>query len=410
MTKRAVITGIGAVTPIGNNVDEYWNSLVRGKHGFDVITHFNVEGHKTVMGAEVKGYEYHDKREAKRMDLFTQYGITATAEALEMSSLKPGENIDPYRFNIIAGSGIGGIMTLEEEIVKGHSVGYNRVSALMVPKIIGNILSGYISIVFGIKGSSYDLVTACASGTHAIGEAFRQIKHGYADAVVAGAGEAPFSSTCYAGFENMKAVSGSRDKDRASIPFDKERDGFVMGEGSGMLIIEELEHAKQRNATILGEVVGYGSTTDAYHITSPAPGGEGAAVAMQNAMKEAGIDPSMISYINAHGTSTPLNDKFETAAIKTAMGEEAYNVPISSTKSMTGHMLGAAGAVEGIACIKAINEGKIPPTVGYKVPDEELDLDYVPNEARDVRVEYALSNSLGFGGHNGTVIIKKFTE
>lgn len=408
--KRAVITGFGAVTPIGNNVDDYWNSLINGKHGFDVISHFDVENHKTTIGAEVKGFEYHDKREAKRMDLFTQYGITAAMEALEMSGLKPGENIDPYRFNIIAGSGIGGIMTMEEEIIKAHNKGPSRVSALLVPKIIGNILPGYISINFGIKGSSYDIVTACASGTHAVGEAFRQIKGGYADAVFAGAGEAPFSSACYAGFENMKAVSTSTDPDRASIPFDKERNGFIMGEGAGMLIIEELEHALNRSAKIYGEIVGYGSTTDAYHITSPAPGGEGAAASMSAAMNEAGVKPSEISYLNAHGTSTPYNDIFETQAIKASFGEDAYNVAISSTKSMTGHMLGAAGAIEAIACVKSINEGIIPPTVGYKVADEELDLDYVPNDARKTEIEYAMSNSLGFGGHNATIIIKKFEK
>lgn len=408
--KRVVITGIGAVTPIGNNINEYWENLVSGKHGFDVISHFDVEGHKTTIGAEVKGYEYHDAREAKRMDLFTQYGITATAEALEMSGLKPGENVDPYRVNIIAGSGIGGIMTMEEEIVKGHQRGYSRVSALLVPKIIGNILPGYISINFGIKGSSYDIVTACASSTNAIGEAFRQIKNGYADAVVAGGGEAPFSPACYAGFENMKAVSTSKDKDRASIPFDKERDGFIMGEGAGMLILEDLDHAVDRGAKILAEVVGYGTTTDGYHITSPAPGGEGAAAAMSMAIAEAGINPSDVSYINAHGTSTPYNDLFETQAIKGAFGEDAYNLAVSSTKSMTGHMLGAAGAVEAIACIKAINEGVIPPTVGFKVADEELDLDYVPNESRKSDVKFAMSNSLGFGGHNATILIKKFSE
>lgn len=408
--KRAVITGIGAVTPIGNNVDTFWESLKDGKHGFDIIDHFDIKNHKTTIGAQVKNYEYHDKREAKRMDLFTQYGITATAEALNMSGLVPGENIDPYRMNIVAGSGIGGIMTMEEEIIKGHERGPSRVSALLVPKIIGNILPGYISINFGIKGSSYDIVTACASGTHAIGEAMRQIKHGYADAVVAGAGEAPFSSACYAGFENMKAVSTSVDPNRASIPFDKQRDGFIMGEGSGIVIVEELEHALSRGAHILGEVVGYGSTTDGYHITSPAPGGEGAAAAMNAAIKEAGVKASHISYINAHGTSTPYNDLFETQAIKAALGDDAYNVPISSTKSMTGHMLGAAGAVEAIACIKAINEGIIPPTIGYQVPDEELDLDYVPNQARKADVEYTMSNSLGFGGHNASIILKKYQD
>lgn len=406
--RRVVVTGIGAVTPIGNNVNDYWNSLINGKHGFDVISRFDPSGHKTSIGAQVKDFEYEDKREGKRMDLFTQFGVTAAKEALEMSGLVAGENIDPYRFNIVAGSGIGGIMTMEEEIVKGHEKGYSRVSALLVPKIIGNILPGYISINFGIKGSSYDIVTACASGTHAVGESYRQIKDGYADAVIAGAGEAPFSAACYAGFENMKAVSTSTDANRASIPFDKERDGFIMGEGAGMLILEELEHAVNRGANILAEVVGYGSTTDAYHITSPAPGGEGAATSMSQALSTAGISPSDISYINAHGTSTPYNDLFETQAIKSAFGDAAYNVPISSTKSMTGHMLGAAGAIEAIACIKAINEGIIPATIGYKVPDEELDLDYVPNEARKTDVEYAMSNSLGFGGHNGTIVIKKY--
>lgn len=406
--KRAVITGIGAVTPIGNNVNEYWDSLINGRHGFDFISHFDASTHKSSIGAQVKNFEYEDKREAKRMDLFTQYGVTATKEALELSGLIPDENIDPYRFNIIAGSGIGGIMTMEEEIVKGHEKGYSRVSALLVPKIIGNILAGYISINFGIKGSSYDLVTACASGTHAIGEAYRQVACGYADAVLCGAGEAPFAPACYAGFENMKAVSTSTDPDRASIPFDKERDGFIMGEGSGMLIIEEHDHAAKRGANILAEVVGYGSTTDGYHITSPSPGGEADAKAMSLAMEDAGVSPNQISYINAHGTSTPINDLYETQAIKAAFGDFAKGVPISSTKSMTGHMLGAAGAIEAIACIKAINEGVIPPTIGYKVEDEELDLDYVPNTARKTDVKYALSNSLGFGGHNAAVIIKKY--
>lgn len=408
--KRVAITGMGAVTPIGNNIDDFWDSLISGRHGFDVISHFDVEGHKTTIGAQVKDYEYEDKREAKRMDLFTQYGITATKEALSMSGLVPGENIDPYRFNIIAGSGIGGIMTVESEILKGHDKGFSRVSALFIPKIIGNILAGYISINFGIKGSSYDIVTACASGTHAVGEAFRQIAGGYADAVICGAGEAPFAPACYAGFENMKAVSTSVDPNRASIPFDKERDGFIMGEGAGMIILEDLDHAINRGANILGEVVGYGSTTDAYHITSPSPGGEGDAAAMTQALKEAKIEPKQISYINAHGTSTPINDLYETQAIELAFGDDASGVAVSSTKSMTGHMLGAAGAVEAIACIKAINEGIIPPTVGYKVPDEELTLDYVPNTARKTEVNYAMSNSLGFGGHNAAIIIKKYEQ
>lgn len=362
------------------------------------------------MAAEVKNFTYPDKKEGKRMDLFTQYGVVATAEALEDSGLKMGENIEAEKVNIVVGSGIGGIMTLEEEILKGFQKGVNRVSALFIPKMIGNILPGYISIIYGIKGSSYDIVTACASGTHAIGEAFRQVKHGYADAVVAGGAEAPFAGTSFAGFENMKALSTSSDKDRCSIPFDKERSGFVMGEGAGIVILEELEHAKARGARIYAEIVGYGSSTDAYHITAPAPDGAGSSMAMQSALDEAGLVASEVTYINAHGTGTPYNDLFETKAIKNVFGEEAYNIAVSSTKSMTGHMLGAAGGVEAIICAKAIEEGVIPPTVGLQSPDEELDLDYVPNVKREEEVKVALSNSLGFGGHNATIAMKKYED
>lgn len=408
--KRAVITGIGAITPIGKDVGSFWESVKAGRHGFEKITHFDTSDHKVSYGAEVKDFVYPDKKESKRMDLFTQYGVIATEEALNDSGLKVGENIDPYRFNIVAGSGVGGIKTLEEEVVKGHEKGPRRVSSLFVPKMIGNMLPGYISIKFGIKGSSYDLVTACATGTHSIGEAFRQIKHGYADAVVAGGAEAPFSSVSFAGFENMKAVSTSDDKDRLSIPFDKERNGFAMGEGAGILILEELEHARARGAKIHAEVVGYGSTTDAYHITSPAPGGEGCAKAMEFAMDEAGVKPEDVSYINAHGTSTPYNDLYETMAIKTAYKDAAYKVPISSTKSMHGHMLGAAGGVEAIVCVKAIADGVVPPTVGLKVKDEELGLDYISEGKREIEVNYAQSNSLGFGGHNASLILKKYEE
>ena len=408
--KRAVITGMGAVTPVGNNIEDFWESLMQGRHGFGKITKFDTDLHKVELGAEVKGFEYPDKKESKRMDLFTQYGMVATKEALEDSGLVSGENIDPYRCNIIVGSGIGGVTTFESEVIKGHEKGPRRVSALFIPKLIGNILPGYISINFGIKGSSFDIVTACASGTHAIGEALRQIRHGYADAVVAGAAEAPFVDTSIAGFENMQALSTNKDKDRCCIPFDKEREGFVMGEGAGILIVEELEHAKSRGARVYAEIVGYGSTTDAYHITSPAPDGEGAARAMEFAIKDAGIKQEDIDYINAHGTSTPYNDLFETMAIKRVFGDRAYDLAVSSTKSMTGHMLGAAGSVEAIVCAKAIENDTIPGTIGLKVADEELDLDYVPGKKREMNVDYTLSNSLGFGGHNATIILKKFKE
>ncbi|MFA5638447.1 MAG: beta-ketoacyl-ACP synthase II [Anaerovoracaceae bacterium] len=406
---RVVITGMGAVTPLGNNVTDFFENIKQGKNGIDVITHFNIEDQKAVMGAEVKNFEYYDKRSAKRLDLMCQYGLTAAIEAVNDSGLTVSENVDEDEIGVVAGTGIGGIMTLENEVRKAEARGMSRVSALLVPMVIPNILAGNISIRFGAKGSSLGLVTACAAGTHSIGEAYRQIKHGYLKAVIAGGSEAAFAPACFSGFANMTAISTKKDKNRCSIPFDKERDGFVMGEGSGMVILEELNHALNRNAKIYAEIIGYGSTCDAYHLTSPSPDGEGAAKAMANAIKEAGIKNEDVDYINAHGTGTPYNDLFETISIKTVFGNHT-EIPVSSTKSMTGHLLGAAGAIEAIVCVKAINESFIPATINYMVKDPDLDLDYVPNEGRNQPVTIAMSNSLGFGGHNGSLIIKEFKE
>ena len=410
MIKRVVVTGLGAVTPIGNDVNSFWKSLIDGTNGIDLITKFDTSDQKVILGAELKDFEYPDAREARRLDLFTQYAVVASNEAFETSGLLPGENIPGERVSAYIGSGIGGIGTLEEEAGKEFTKGKKFVSPLLVPMIIGNMAAGYVSILHGIHGTAMDIVTACACGTHSIGEAWRAIRHGYADAVIAGAAEAPFAAVCFAGFANMKAMNTTTDKNRASIPFDKERGGFIMGEGSGMLILEELEHAKERGAEILAEVVGYGTTSDSYHITAPLESGEFAAGAMQMALDSAGIAPEEISYINAHGTATPLNDQMETIAVKAVFGNSAYKIPISSTKSMTGHLLGAAGAVEAIACVKAIDDGVIPPTINYRVKDPELDLDYVIEGARKADVVYAMSNNFGFGGHNGSVIFRRFEE
>ena len=412
---RVVITGIGAISGLGINVEKTWSGLVAGRHGIDTIKAFdnviedtNLERAKVSLGVEVKNFEYEDKREARRLDPFAQFGLSATKEALEKSGLLPGENIDAERVFAYVGSGIGGIKTIEKEILNGRNNGLKRISPLLVPMMIGNILPGMIAIKYGIKGSTIDIVTACACGTHSIGEAFRAIRHGYADAVICGGAESAFATFSFAGFVNMKAMNETTDKDRASIPFDKERAGFIMGEGSGILILENLEQARSRGANILAEMAGYGSSSDAFHITQPAPGGEGAAAAMRMAIKDAGISPADISYINAHGTSTPMNDLCETQAVKKAFGEDAYNIPISSTKSMTGHMLGAAGGVEAVICVKALMEGLIPPTAGYRVADEECDLDYVTEGCRKADVRFAMSNSFGFGGHNGSIILKRY--
>jgi 3-oxoacyl-[acyl-carrier-protein] synthase II len=398
---------MGAVTPLGNTAADFWTGIREGKNGIDTITHFDVSVQKAIMGAEVKDFTYEDFREGKRMDRSSQFGVTAAKEAMKDSGLVSGENIHPYRLGVLAGTGIGGIMTLETEVTKAVDKGVGRVSALLVPMVIPNILAGNVAIALQAKGSCLGMVTACAAGTHGIGEAYRAIRHGYLDAVVAGAAEAAFAPVCFAGFANMTALSTRTDRNRCSTPFDKERDGFVMGEGAGMLVLEELEHALARGAQIYGEIAGYGTTCDAYHLTSPSPEGEGAAEAMKMAIRDAGLNPEDVDYINAHGTGTPYNDLFETRAVKTVFGADT-KVPISSTKSMTGHLLGAAGAIEAIVCLKAINDGFLPATINYQVPDEELDLDYVPNQGREAEVSVVLSNSLGFGGHNGTLLFKKY--
>ena len=405
--KRVVVTGLGAVTPIGNTADEFWAGVMEGRNGVDEITHFETSELKVKLGAEVKGFEYENKREAKRMDRSSQFGVTAAVAAANDSGLVSGENIDPYRIGVTCGTGIGGIMTLENEVRKAKEKGVTRVSALLVPMVIPNILAGNIGIALSAKAACLGLATACAAGANAIGEAYRMIKHGYADAMAAGGAEAAFAPVCFSGFVNMTALSTRQDKDRCSTPFDKERDGFVMGEGAGFLILEELEHAKARGAKIYCELAGYGTTCDAYHLTSPSPDGEAAARAMEMALDEAGIKPGQVDYINAHGTGTPYNDLFETIAIKKVFGK-ATNIPVSSTKSMIGHLLGAAGAVEAVLCVKAITDSFVPATINLKVPDEELGLDYVPEKGRKGELTYALSNSLGFGGHNGTLLFKKY--
>ena len=409
MERRVVITGLGAITPIGNNVEEFWEGIKEGRCGIDQITKFDTTDFKVKLAAEVKGYnpeEYFDRREAKRLDLFSQYAMVAAREAWKDSGLnKETENME--RVGVVVGSGIGGIETIEIENKKCNEKGPDRVSPMYIPMGILNMATGNVAIDIGAKGESMAMVTACASGTHCIGESFRMIKHGYQDVVIAGGTEAGITPLSIAGFTNIKALTKAADKTRASIPFDKERSGFVMGEGAGVVILEEYEHAKQRGAKIYAEIVGYGATSDAYHITSPAPGGEGGARAMKIAMQEAGVKPEEITYINAHGTSTHLNDSCETQAIKTALGEEnAKKVMVSSTKGHTAHLLGAAGAVESIICCKAIEEGFVPATINYQVPDEECDLDIVPNKGRNVEIKYAISNSLGFGGHNSSLLFK----
>ena len=411
MERRVVITGLGAVTPIGNNTKDFWEGIKEGKCGIDEITRFDISNFKVKLAAELKDFnaeDYFDRKSAKRLDRFSQYAIVAAREAWKDSELdKETENME--RVGIIIGSGIGGIGTTEEEHEKYMTKGPDRVSPMYIPMGIPNMATGNVAIDIGAKGESISMVTACASATHSIGESFRMIKHGYQDIVLAGGTEAGITPLGIAGFTNMKALSKAEDKTRASIPFDKERTGFVMGEGAGVIILEELEHAKKRGAKIYAEIVGYGATSDAYHITSPAPGGEGGARAMKIAMEEAKVNPEEITYINAHGTSTHLNDSFETQAIKTALGEEvAKKVMVSSTKGHTGHLLGAAGGIEAIVCAKAIEEGFVPATINYKVPDEECDLDVVPNEGRNVDVKYAISNSLGFGGHNSSILLKKY--
>lgn len=409
--KRVVITGMGAITPVGNNVDSFWDSLKNGKSGVTRVTRFDPEPFKCQIAAEVKDFdpaEYIDKKEARRMDRFTQFAVVAADEAIKNSGLDL-EKEDLWRIGVITGSGVGGMETIEDQHQSLMERGAGRVSPFFVPMMISNIAPAQIAIKYGLKGANFNVVSACASGTNALGEAFKKIQDGSCDVILAGGCEAAITPLSFAGFCNMKAMSTRNDEpEHASRPFDNDRDGFVMGEGAGILVLEEYEHAKNRGANIICEFVGYGATDDAYHITSPIPGGLGGAKAMEFAIKDAGIDVKDITYINAHGTSTKYNDSFETQAIKSVFGESAKDVYVSSTKSVTGHLLGAAGAIEAIACAKAISEGFIPPTINYTTPDEECDLNYVPNEGIKKDVKYAMSNSLGFGGHNATIIFKKY--
>lgn len=412
MEKRCVITGLGAVTPLGNTVDTFWDGLRNGVCGIDYIKKFDTTDFKVKIAAEVKDFDaeqYMTKKDIKRNDLFAIYSLAAGVQAFEDSKIDM-EKEDADRIGVIVGSGVGGLMTIEEQVQRMANKGPSRVSPLFITMTIGNIAAGNIAIRTGAKGVCEDIVTACATGTNCIGNAFRNIKHGYLDACIAGGGEGAICGIGVAGFTNLTALSTESDPKKACKPFDKDRNGFVMGDGAGILVLEELEHALARGAKIYGEVVGYGATADAYHVTLPDPDGNGAAKAMQKAMQEAGITPEQVSYINAHGTSTHANDAGETKAIKLAMGDCAKDIPVSSTKSMTGHLLGAAGAIESIACIKALEEGFLPPTINYNTPDEECDLDYIPNVGREAKdAMYALSNSLGFGGHNGVLCFKKWT-
>lgn len=409
MERRVVITGIGAISPIGNTVEENWEAIKNQKCGIDKISLFDTTGFKTSLAGEVKNYdalEHFEAKQAKRLDRCSQFAIISAREALKDSGIS-ADNTDMDRVGIFVSSGIGGLITIEEQSKVLYEKGNRRVSPMFIPMAISNMPAGNISIDLGLKGESISIVTACASSTHAIGEAYKTIKCGGEDAIIAGGTEAAICELGIAGFENMKALSSSEDKTRASIPFDKERSGFVMGEGAAMLVLEEYEHAKRRSAKIYAEVIGFGATTDAYHITSPEPEGNGGAKAMERAIKDANIQPEEIDYINAHGTSTHLNDTTETMAIKKAFGEASKKVKVSSTKGNTGHLLGAAGAIEAIFCVKAIQDQIIPPTINYKEKDEECDLDITPNKVVKAKVETVMSNSLGFGGHNASVIIRK---
>jgi len=403
---------MGAITPIGNSVDEFWKSVKEEKVGFGPITKFDASQYRASLAAEVKDFEakdYMDPKAAKRMEEFCQFAVAASKQALEDAGIDM-EKEDPFRVGVSVGSGIGSLQCIEREHNKLLKSGPKRVSPLMVPLMISNMATGNVSIQFGCKGKSINVVTACATGTNAIGEAMRSIQYGEAEVMVAGGTESSITPVGVSGFGALTALTSAEDPTRASIPFDKERSGFVIGEGAGVVILEELEHALARNAKIYAEIVGYGSTNDAFHITSPAEDGNGAAKAMEYAMKDAGITPEQVDYINAHGTSTHHNDLFETKAIKLVFGDAAYKVKINSTKSMVGHLLGAAGGVEFITCVKSIQEGYIHPTVGYKVPDEECDLDYVTNGGVNMDVNYCLTNSLGFGGHNATLCVKKYEK
>jgi len=411
MARRVVITGMGVVSPIGTGLDKFWNGLLSGANGIDVLKAFDISSYSSKMAAEVKDFnseEFIDKKDSKRMDRFSQFGVAAAKMAVVHSGLDLTK-IDKNRFGVVIGSGIGGIQTFEAQYDVLKAKGPNRVSPLLVPMMISNMAAGQIAIMFGARGVNFAVATACASGNHAIGESFETIKRGNNDVIIAGGSEAAITPLTYAGFSSLRAFSQRNDDVKtASRPFNVDRDGFVIGEGAGIVILEELEHAKARGARIYAEIVGYGATCDAYHITAPAEGGEGAARSMQLAIDEAGIKPAAVDYINAHGTSTDMNDKYETMAIKSVFGDHAKKLAVSSTKSMTGHLLGAAAAIEAVATAMAIHENKVPPTINYINPDPALDLDYVPNTMREMTVNYAISNSFGFGGHNATICLKKF--
>ena len=412
MSRRVVVTGLGAVTPIGNNVDDFWASVKAGKIGFDHITKFDTTDYKCHIAAELKDFnpqDFMDRKAAKRMEPFSQYAVAAAKQAIDDSGLDI-EKEDPYMVGCAIGSGIGSLQAMERETQKLYEKGPNRVNPLLVPLMICNMAAGNVSIQFGLKGKSINDVTACATGTNTIGEAYRSIQYGEADVMVAGGTEGSVCPIGIAGFTALTALSTVDDPAKCSLPFDKNRSGFVMGEGAGVVILEELEHAKARGAKIYAEVVGYGCSSDAYHITSPQEDGAGAARAMTNAMSDAGVTPADVKYINAHGTGTHHNDLFETRAIKLAFGDEAANLKINSTKSMIGHLLGAAGAVEFIVCVKSILDGFIHQTVGTTETEEELDLNYMIGAPAKQEVRYAMSNSLGFGGHNGTLLVKKYEE
>ena len=403
--KRVVITGLGVVSPIGNTVSEFWDNLKAGKHGFTLDTWFPGQSEELNVVAKVKDFdvsEYVDKKAARRTDVMTLYAVYAAKKALEDAGTDFSD-LDPYRKGVIIGSGIGGIQTAEEQIQVYHNKNNSRVSVFTIPMMIGNMAAGTVAIQTGFKGTNYCTVSACASSNHAIGEAFRQIKHGYLDCALAGGAEACQIGFAMAGFNNMHAITKSTDPDRASIPFDKERSGFVLGDGAGVLVLEEYEHAKKRGATIYAEIAGYGATCDAYHETSPDPSGEGGAKAMELAVKEAGVPFETINYCNAHGTSTPINDRTETAALKIAFGDHAYKMAVNSTKSMTGHLLGAAGGIEAIATALQIKNGLVHRTAGLTVDDEECDLDCCKDGNKEMEITGAISNSLGFGGHNATL-------
>lgn len=410
MSRRVVVTGLGAVTPLGNDVESFWNGLKDGRVGIGEITYFDTEGYKVKLAAEVKGFDpkqYMDPKAAKRMELFCQYAVAASRMAMDDAGLDLDKE-DPYMVGVSIGSGIGSLQAVEREHKKLLEKGPGRVNPLLVPMMISNMAAGNTAIQFGLKGKNINVVTACATGTHSIGEAYRSIQYGEADVMLAGGTEASITPIGVAGFHALTALSTSTDPLRASIPFDKERSGFVMGEGAGVVVLEALDHALARGAKIYAEVGGYGSTCDAYHITSPIEDGSGAAKAMEFALSDAGMKPEDVDYINAHGTSTHHNDLFETKAIKLAFGDAASKVKISSTKSMVGHLLGAAGGVEFIACVKSIEEGAVHQTAGYQAADEECDLDYVTNGTESMEVNCAISNSLGFGGHNATILVKKY--